>query len=46
MISVFGRHRQGLKVCHLNAQSLQPKIDEFKKIFVDSQVDVSKTWFS
>lgn len=41
------RRSAGLKVCHFNAQSLFPKIDEFKDVFSSNSVDVvciSETW--
>ena len=42
------RNMAGLQICHINAQSLVYKMDEFKKIFEKSGVDVicvSETWF-
>lgn len=48
MIRVLCRQRTGLNVCHINAQSLNNKIDEFRYIFEESGVDVicvSETWF-
>ncbi|XP_055903375.1 uncharacterized protein LOC129939399 [Eupeodes corollae] len=39
----------GLKVCHINAQSLSPKLDEIRYLFINSKIDVvcvSETWFS
>lgn len=47
MIKVFRGQRSGLHVCHINAQSLLPKIDEFRDLFEESSVDVicvSETW--
>lgn len=49
MVRVFSYRSEGLKICHINAQSLMPKIDEFRDIFGCSKVDVicvSETWFS
>ena len=44
----FGTSKS-LKICHINAQSLLRKMDEFKSVFEKSGVDiicVSETWFS
>lgn len=41
MIVVLGKHRDGLKVCHLNTQSLSGKIDEFRYNFDNSGIDFS-----
>lgn len=49
MIKVLRGQNHGLHICHINAQSLLPKIDEFRDLFEDSAVDVvcvSETWFS
>lgn len=49
MISILCRQNKGLNICHINAQSLKNKIDEFRYIFEQSNVDVicvSETWFS
>lgn len=48
MIRVLSKQKSGLKVAHINAQSLNNKFDEFKYIFSTSGVDlicVSETWF-
>lgn len=48
MIRVFAKHRNGLNICHINAQSLKNKMDEFRFIFENSGIDVicvSETWF-
>lgn len=48
MIRILAKQKSGLKIAHLNAQSLNNKLDEFKYIFVTSGVDVicvSETWF-
>lgn len=48
MIKILTIQRRGLKICHINAQSLRPKIEEFRYIFENSGVDVicvSETWF-
>lgn len=48
MIRILSRQKSGLKIVHLNAQSLNNKIDEFRYIFISSMVDiicVSETWF-
>ncbi|XP_075167477.1 uncharacterized protein LOC142239569 [Haematobia irritans] len=49
MVKVLVKQRVGLHVCHINAQSLKNKIDEFRWTFEHSQVDViclSETWFN
>lgn len=48
MLKVLVSQNRGFKVCHLNAQSLIKKIDEFRDLFEGSGVDavcVSETWF-
>lgn len=48
MIRILVRQRIGLKLVHINAQSLNNKMDEFRRLFVSSGVDiicVSETWF-
>lgn len=48
MIRVLGKIKSGLNIVQINAQSLKNKIDEFRYIFVNSNVDiiaVSETWF-
>lgn len=48
LINIFCKQREGLRVCHINAQSLYKKIDEFRNLFVGSNVDIvciSETWF-
>ncbi|XP_059223744.1 uncharacterized protein LOC131997206 [Stomoxys calcitrans] len=47
MIRILAGQRSGLKICHINAQSLNNKIDEFRFIFENSGLDaicVSETW--
>lgn len=49
MIRILSKQRHGLKICHINAQSLPKKIDEFRYFFESSNVDVvcvSETWFT
>lgn len=49
MIKVLCRQKTGLNICHINAQSLKRKIDEFRHNFEMSGVDiicVSETWFN
>lgn len=49
MLRVLGNQGAGLRVCHINAQSLMNKIEEFRYMFVNSKIDVicmSETWFS
>lgn len=48
LVKILSRQRGGLKFCHINAQSLKPKIDECRNIFAESEIDiicVSETWF-
>jgi len=48
MIQILCNQKAGLRVCHLNAQSLINKLDEFRYIFEHSDVDVvciSETWY-
>lgn len=47
MVKVLCRQKRGLKICHINAQSLNNKTDEFRFVFETSGVDVicvSETW--
>lgn len=49
MLQVLCTQRNGLNICHINAQSLLKKIDEFRLIFESSMIDViciSETWFN
>lgn len=48
LIRIFCSRANGFKVCHLNAQSLCKKMDEFRNLFNNSGVDIlciSETWF-
>lgn len=48
MIKIMAKQKPGLRVVHINAQSLNNKIDEFRYVFCNSGVDiicVSETWF-
>lgn len=48
MIRVLTKQKIGLKIAHINAQSIKNKIDEFRHIFSNSGADivcVSETWF-
>lgn len=48
MIRVISKLKTGLKIIHINAQSLNNKMDEFRYIFISSGLDiicVSETWF-
>jgi len=40
MIKTISSYKNGLKILHLNAQSLLKKIDEFRFLFTQSNVDV------
>ena len=47
MLRILARQRVGLNIVHLNAQSLNNKIDEFRYSFL-SDIDVicvSEVWF-
>lgn len=49
VLRVLAKQRNGLKICHINAQSLKNKTDEFKYVFENSGLDVicvSETWFT
>lgn len=48
MVNILSKQASGLRVCHINAQSLYPKIDEFRYMFEGSSIDiicVTETWF-
>ncbi|XP_075159066.1 uncharacterized protein LOC142232218 [Haematobia irritans] len=47
LITILTKQNNGLKICHINSQSLLNKIDEFKYVFEDSGMDIiciSETW--
>jgi len=47
ILNILCKQRLGLKICHLNAQSVLPKIDELRSIFIGSSIDIimiSETW--
>lgn len=49
MIRVLAKQRNGIKMVHINAQSLNNKIDEFRLTFENSGIDivcVSETWLN
>ena len=49
LIRILSKQKKGLNICHINAQSLCKKIDEFRYLFEGSNMDViavSETWFS
>lgn len=49
MIRILARQREGLNIVHINAQSLNCKMDEFRYLFTSAGVDIiciSETWFS
>lgn len=49
MVRILARQKKGLSLCHINAQSLNNKIDEFRLVFEGSGIDVicvSETWFT
>lgn len=48
MIRILAGQKKGLNIVHVNAQSLNNKMDEFRYTFAKSNVDVicvSETWF-
>lgn len=48
LLKTFFKNSSGLNICHINAGSISPKIDEFREIFQESKahiVVVSETWF-
>ena len=40
ILGLLIKNKIGLKVCHINAQSLTHKIDEFRYVFENSEIDV------
>lgn len=49
MVKILSKQKNGLKICHINAQSLRNKIDEFRSIFENSNIDlisISETWLN
>ncbi|XP_075170493.1 uncharacterized protein LOC142242865 [Haematobia irritans] len=49
VIRILGKQKPCIHMCHINAQSLANKMDEFRYIFEQSGVDiicVSETWFN
>lgn len=47
MINVFCDRSDGLNICHLNARSIRPKIDELREIFRCPKLHailVSESW--
>ncbi|XP_075162651.1 uncharacterized protein LOC142235284 [Haematobia irritans] len=49
VLRILAKQCHGFNVCHLNAQSLTKKIDEFRHLFENSKIDivcVSETWFT
>lgn len=49
LIQILTKQRSGLNICHINAQSLGNKMDEFRFLFEESNVDIiciTETWFS
>lgn len=48
MLRILAKFKTGLKIVHINAQSLNNKLDEFRDTFINSYVDVvcvSESWF-
>ncbi|XP_075163127.1 uncharacterized protein LOC142235753 [Haematobia irritans] len=48
MVKILSNQTNGLKIAHINAQSLNNKMDEFRYSFMNSFIDVicvSETWF-
>lgn len=49
MVRILTKQRRGINVCHINAQSIKTKIDEFRLTFENSGIDVlcvSETWLN
>ena len=49
MIKILTAQRKGLNICQINAQSLYPKMHEFRFLFENTKVDIvciSETWFT
>lgn len=49
MVRILSKQDDGIHICHINAQSLRNKVDEFRLIFENSQIDVicvSVTWLN
>jgi len=49
LLNIFCKQKEGIHICHINAQSLCNKVDELRYIFENSSVDIvciSETWFS
>lgn len=49
MVKILAKQKKGLSFCHINAQSLNNKMAEFRLVFENSGVDiicVSETWFT
>jgi len=47
IIRVLAKQKPGLKIIHLNSQSLAKNIEEFRFLFINSNIDViclSETW--
>ena len=47
MVRILLRQKRGIKVLHINAQSLNNKVDEFRCVFQNADVDIvciSETW--
>lgn len=47
MIKILANYKKGLTISHINAQSLNNKLDEFRIVFEKSNIDivcVSETW--
>ncbi|XP_075150444.1 uncharacterized protein LOC142224546 [Haematobia irritans] len=48
MMRILANYTTGINICHINTQSLNNKIDEFRILFEHSGIDavcVSETWF-
>lgn len=49
MVRILAKQHKGFGICHINAQSLSNKIDEFRFLFENSGVDaicISETWLN
>lgn len=48
VVNILSKTYEGIKFCHINAQSLLKKMDEFLSIFETSKIDIiciSESWF-
>ena len=49
IVRILAKQKPGFQICHINAQSLPRKMDEFRHLFENSGINaicVSETWFT